>query len=214
MITVLNIRGRHPPRKGGVPETDTRGASPHALPFAPTRPNGTERHLEAILWGLRRAFTPNPSTFTSQRRKTLRDAFIQFGWMPRLRQVMRSWLSHCLPSVHRRPICATPPSNASSRRRQSDSSVTPNVGCGRPCVKAARTLSRPCWGAVVFGVVPTVSRRHSAIGDHVGVGWPVANVSRGQMVCRCLGFGGFPPLSLWITQVSGDRFCDGIVKGL
>nr|DAQ35107.1 MAG TPA: hypothetical protein [Caudoviricetes sp.] len=31
-------------------------------------------------------------------------------------------------------------------------------------------------------------------------------------MCWCLGFGGFPTLSLWTTQIRGDRFCDGIVK--
>ena len=35
-------QGEAPPtRKGGVPEADTREASPHALPFAPTRANGS-----------------------------------------------------------------------------------------------------------------------------------------------------------------------------
>ena len=35
-------QGKAPPSgKGGVPETDTREASPHALPFAPTRANGS-----------------------------------------------------------------------------------------------------------------------------------------------------------------------------
>nr|DAL03883.1 MAG TPA: hypothetical protein [Caudoviricetes sp.] len=32
------------------------------------------------------------------------------------------------------------------------------------------------------------------------------------MVCWCLGFGLFPALSLWITQVRGNKFCDGIVN--
>nr|DAN24308.1 MAG TPA: hypothetical protein [Caudoviricetes sp.] len=31
------------------------------------------------------------------------------------------------------------------------------------------------------------------------------------MACRRLGFGGFPTLSLWTTQVRGNKFCEGIV---
>lgn len=42
---------------------------------------------------------------------------------------------------------------------------------------------------------------------------PSLIASRGHMACWWLGFGGFPTLSLWITQVRGDKFCDGIVKG-
>ena len=40
MRMILNITGRHPPKKGGVPEADTREASPHASPIAPTRAMG------------------------------------------------------------------------------------------------------------------------------------------------------------------------------
>lgn len=67
--TIPNTKKETPPpkKKGGDPETDTPGTSPHALPFAPTRANGTWSHLRAILWGLGRAFTPNPSTFTFPR---------------------------------------------------------------------------------------------------------------------------------------------------
>nr|DAZ32055.1 MAG TPA: hypothetical protein [Caudoviricetes sp.] len=36
----------------------------------------------------------------------------------------------------------------------------------------------------------------------------------GGMPRRCLGLGEFPTLSLWITQVRGYKFCDGIVKRL
>nr|DAF95184.1 MAG TPA: hypothetical protein [Siphoviridae sp. ctICF6] len=32
------------------------------------------------------------------------------------------------------------------------------------------------------------------------------------MPCWCLGFGGFPTLSLWTTQVSGNKLCEGIVN--
>ena len=56
-----------PKKQGGVPETDTPGASPHALLIAPTRANRKWNHLRAILWGLGRALTPNPNTFTFQR---------------------------------------------------------------------------------------------------------------------------------------------------
>ena len=50
--------------------------------------------------------------------------------------------------------------------------------------------------------------------DHVGRAGFDETVSCGQMACWWLGFGGFPTLSLWITQVRGYKFCDGIVKGL
>lgn len=37
---ILNIKGRHPPQIGGVSETDTPEASPHASPIAPTMAMG------------------------------------------------------------------------------------------------------------------------------------------------------------------------------
>ena len=143
--TRLTHGGACPNTPGGVPREDTRGASPHALPFAPTRPNGTGHHLRAILWGLGRAFTPNPNTFTSQRLKALRDAFIRVGAKARP--------GRCGHGGHAWPAA-----------RPSKASVTPPVSGWRPCwcggspqsADAVVTASfqrfrgitpplRPCW---------------------------------------------------------------------
>ena len=182
--TIPNIKKSPPPkkkRKGGVPKTNTPEASPHALPFAPTRANGTWSHLRAILWGLGRAFTPNPNTFTSPRWKALRDAFIRFCREPHLRRMaaMCGW-------------------RFASRRGHVWMAVR---FTSRPCVDAIVTASfqrfrgvppllRPCWWWAGF----------------------VESASRARMACRCLGFGGFPTLSLWTTQVRGNKFCEGIVN--
>ena len=56
--------GKATATQGGAPETDTRRASPHALPIAPTSANGSGHPLEAILWVLdglsRRTLIPLP----------------------------------------------------------------------------------------------------------------------------------------------------------
>ena len=120
--------------------------------------------LRAILWGLGRAFTPNPSTFTFQRRKALRDAFI------------RSNASGC---------CGHGEGGRLTRAR----------------AMAAMAAVFRCRE-----VIPPAQATMCA------AGWPVEH--GGQIVCWCLCFGGIPTLSLWITQVRGYKFCDGIVKGL
>lgn len=176
---------------GGVPETDTRGASPHALPFAPTRPNGTGHHLRAILWGLGRTFTPNPSTFTSQHWKALRDAFIRVGGKARLRH-LRPWRY------------------VRSAARQSKASVTPPVGGCRPCADAVRTVYGHVWmESLRCRSNGFMASRHTP--DHAVGGWFEKKIRPPTNGVLSLGFGEFPTQSLWKTQVRGNKLCEGIV---
>ena len=77
--------------------------------------------------------------------------------------------------------------------------------CGWRLVFASGTI---CEGRS-YSVIPTFSRCRAATAAMSTAGWLDGN---GQMVCWCLGFGLFPALSLWITQVMGNKFCDGIVN--
>lgn len=133
-----------------MPETDTRGASPHALPIAPTRANGPRGHPRAILWGLRRAFTPNPNTFTFQRRKTLRDAFIRVH--------ASGGYGHGDMAVSRRPVRRHEPATIFLTSGNHSAHTCGHGGRAvqevspRPCRKAGRTPRngglRPCVWSV------------------------------------------------------------------
>ena len=162
-----------PPNPRGVPGENTPAASPHALPFAPTRPNGSWHPLRAILWGLVRAFTLNPSTFTSRRCKALRGAFIRFE---RLRDP-RPWPPCGPPHVHRRRVRHRRPVDGghvgmpSSRRRSNGfaaSRHTPTMRSGgwfeknphpRPMMCRALVLAgfqRGACGRLKLGVIDYV----------------------------------------------------------
>lgn len=149
---------------GGVPENDTSQASPHALPIAPTSANGSGHPLEAILWGLRRAFMPNPSTFTSQRRKALRDAFFRFrrDLLPQpWRGRVASWppsagFGHGLArSAHGRLLCDTAMEGlrATPRRPFGIENLWMTTMCGWRLVFASGTICEGCS----YSVIPTFS---------------------------------------------------------
>lgn len=77
--------------------------------------------------------------------------------------------------------------------------------CGWRLVFASGTI---CEGRS-YSVIPTFSRCRATTAAMSAAGWLDGS---GQMACLCLGFGLFTALSLWITQVSGNKFCDGIVN--
>ena len=81
-------------------------------------------------------------------------------------------------------------------------------GGGRPCVKGVVTADG-CLRMPLLRRRPNGSRRPATAATMLVVGW---FASRARLTCRCLGFGGFPTLSLWTTQVGGNKFCEGIVN--
>jgi hypothetical protein len=148
---------------------------------------------------------PNPSTFTSQHRKALRDAFFDSdvtfaAAMARTRRQLaavgwvRPWLGSAMEGLR-----------ATLRRPFGIENRWMATMCGWRLVFASGTI---CEGRS-YSVIPTFSRCRATTAAMSAAGWLDGN---GQMVCLCLGFGLFPALSLWITQVSGNKFCDGIVN--
>ena len=129
------------------------------------------------------------------------------------RRRVASWplsagLGHGLArSAHGRLLCNTAMEGirATLRRPFCVENLWMTTMCGWRLVFASGTM---CYGRS-YSVIPTFSRCRAATAAMSAAGW--LDVS-GQMVCLCLGFGLFPTLSLWITQVSGNKFCDGIVN--
>ena len=88
----------------------------------------------------------------------------------------------------------------------------PRNGGLRPCTDAVRPCFRPCVGVVVSASFQRFRDGTPLSAAMLAVVRPSLMASHGHMACGWLGFGGFPTLNLWIAQVMGDKFCDGIVN--